>query len=266
VLNGIVITTGVFNGVKFNKKKCNVAADTKLYIKRPCFPKIFRNRLGKNTECGTTKMRLSGTFLATNPSAPALDGAFPGYPSAGSANLNHGARSPKCEIQATVPMSIQYTYIPTAVVVAIFSPRAARLAAPPLPTPLARAFAPSPPTHSRATRIAPPAPSPSPGAAAPPFASRAAADAPRAAQPSPSAFAALVRAPARARAPSRRRRAPPRSSSSSSARRMARAAAAAAAAAAASAVRDAGAPGARAHGSRTVYAYVLILTVYAYDK
>jgi hypothetical protein len=47
---------------------------------------------------------------------------------------------------------------------------------------------------------------------------------------------------------------------------MARAAAAAAAAAAASAVRDAGAPGARAHGSRTVYAYVLILTVYAYDK
>ena len=131
---------------------------------------------------------------------------------------------------------------------------------------VARAFAPSPPTHSRATRIAPPAPSPSPGAAAPPFSSRDAADAPRAAQPSPSAFAALVRAPARARAPSRRRRAPPRSSSSSSARRMARAAAAAAAAAAASAVRDAGAPGARAHGSRTVYAYVLILTVYAYDK
>jgi hypothetical protein len=34
-LNGIVITTGVFNGVNADKNACNVTADTKLYTTLP---------------------------------------------------------------------------------------------------------------------------------------------------------------------------------------------------------------------------------------
>lgn len=98
VLNGIVIIIGVFNGVKFNKKKCNVVVDMKLYIKCLCFLKIFCNWFGKNIECGTIKMRFSGTFFATNSSVFVFDGVFFGYFFVGSVNFNYGVCLFKCEI------------------------------------------------------------------------------------------------------------------------------------------------------------------------